>query len=106
MWRYVLTMYNISGTGGDIKKYLYRTVDPSKLFMYSDFPISILCTLYFMSDTVFVYDCSDYPLVVACMATIPSEVNALVWKILLLLCPQGNEDVLIPVILFLQYFIS
>ena len=46
MWRYVLTMYNIFGTGRDIKKYLHRTVDPSKLFMYSDFPISMLCTLY------------------------------------------------------------
>ena len=46
MWRYVLTMYNIFGTGRGIKKYLHRTVDPSKLFMYSDFPISMLCSLY------------------------------------------------------------
>ena len=30
MWRYVLTMYNIFGTGRDIKKHLHRTVDPSK----------------------------------------------------------------------------
>ena len=29
IWRYVLTMYNIFGTGKDIKKYLHRTVDPS-----------------------------------------------------------------------------
>ena len=30
MWRYLLTMYNIFGTGRDIKKHLHRTVDPSK----------------------------------------------------------------------------
>ena len=35
LWRYVLTMYNIFGTGRGIKKYLHRTVDPSKLFMYN-----------------------------------------------------------------------
>ena len=42
----MLTMYNIFGTGRDIKNYFHRNVDPSKLFMYSDFPISMLCTLY------------------------------------------------------------
>ena len=45
MWRYVLTMYNIFGTGR-YQKYLHRTVDPSKLYMYSDFPFSMLSTLY------------------------------------------------------------
>ena len=39
-------MYNIFGTGRDIKKYLHRTVDPGRFFIYSDFPISILYTLY------------------------------------------------------------
>ena len=46
MWRYLLTMYNTFETGRDIKKYLHRTVDLNKLFMYSNFPISMLCTLY------------------------------------------------------------
>ena len=49
LWRYeemLSTMYDIFGTGRDIKKYLHRTVDPDRLFMYSDFPISIICTLY------------------------------------------------------------
>ena len=35
----VSTMYDIFGTGRDIKKYLHRIVYPS------DFPISISCTL-------------------------------------------------------------
>ena len=41
MWRCMLTIHDIFGAGGDKKK---TPSDPGRLFMYSDFQISILYT--------------------------------------------------------------
>ena len=41
MWRCMLTIHDIFRAGRDIKK---TPLDPGRLFMYSDFQISILYT--------------------------------------------------------------